>query len=170
MRLLIDLSQSLEQSERTGSLLRVLVLQALAYQQYDDFTQAMHTLQKALFLAEPEGYVRLFLDEGPAIAALLRLVVAQGPASAYVDTLLAAFEAPSTRPSAISQPLIEPLSERELEILGLIAAGMSNRQIADELVLSVGTVKWHLNNIYGKLGVRSRTQAVAQARELNLLG
>jgi LuxR family maltose regulon positive regulatory protein len=76
---------------------------------------------------------------------------------------------PSTSLRTGPQPLIEPLSERELEILGLIAAGMSNKQIADELVISVGTVKWHLNNIYGKLGVRSRTQAVAHARALKLL-
>jgi LuxR family maltose regulon positive regulatory protein len=173
LRLLIDLRQSFEKSGRLGPLLQVLVLQALAYQRYGDSTQAIHLLQKALALAEPEGYVRLFLDEGSVMADLLRLVVAQGPASAYVDTLLTAFEAhsASTRPSsARSQPLVEPLSERELEILGLIAVGKSNRQIADDLVLSVGTVKWHLNNIYGKLGVRSRTQAVAQARELNLLG
>jgi LuxR family maltose regulon positive regulatory protein len=85
----------------------------------------------------------------------------------------AAFQSPSFTPSTSvrtgPQPLIEPLSERELEILGLIAAGMSNQQIADELIISVGTVKWHLNNIYGKLGVRRRTQAVAHARALRLL-
>jgi LuxR family maltose regulon positive regulatory protein len=151
-------------------------------------------LEQALSLAEPEGYVRIFVDEGAPMVVLLRQAAAQGLAPNYLSKLLAAFPAAEQPPSGGAEPilpeearkeqkaasspipsralapaLIEPLSERELEVLRLVAAGSSNQEIARELVLSVGTVKKHLNNIFGKLNASSRTQAVALARELNLL-
>lgn len=170
--LLERLRQAAMAGERMGRLLEVLVLEALAYQARNDLSQALACLEQALTLAEPEGYVRLFLDEGQPLITLLaevrdRLSV---PCQAYADALFAAYrqEQEGLHPSVL-QPLIEPLSERELEILHLIAAGLSNGEIAEKLVVTVGTVKWHLNNIYGKLDARSRTQAVARARELRLL-
>ncbi len=167
IKLLVELHQELENSGRIGPWLEVLVLQALAYQLQAEVELAATKLRQALELAEPAGYVRLFLDEGEPMFSLLRQMAAAGPTTTYLDRLLAAFSAEKSisPPSPfIRPPLIEPLSERELEILRLIAAGLSNRQIADALILTVGTVKWHLNNIYGKLGVGSRTQAVAEAR------
>ncbi len=136
----------------------------------------MAALEQALSMAEPEGYVRTFVDEGAPMAALLRRAASRSVAPAYVSKLLDALdaEAPmrrgSTGPaSPVVQQLEEPLSEREGEVLRLIAAGLSNRDIAQDLVLATGTVKKHTNNIFTKLGVRSRTQAVAQAMELGLL-
>ena len=127
--------------------------------------------------------MRLFADEGESLAALLRQAAARGIAVEYVGRLLAAFDAgrpratvPELVPSRALEPtppppetLVEPLSERELEVLRLIAVGLSNREISEELVVAVSTVKWHINNVYGKLDVRSRTQAVARARELEIL-
>ena len=103
------------------------------------------------------------------MARLLRRALTQGIAPGYVSRLLAAYgeSAPATPP--VAQALVEPLTERELEVLRLIAAGLSNREIAQELVVAVSTVKSHINHIYGKLGVRSRTQAVARAQELDLV-
>ena len=167
VKLLVELRQELEISGRIGPWLEVLVLQALTHQLQAEIEPAATMLRQALELAEPAGYIRLFLDEGEPMLSLLRQIAASGPTPAYLDRLLAAFTAEKSiiPPSSfILPPLIEPLSERELEILQLIAAGLSNRQIADALILTVGSVKWHLNNIYGKLGVGSRTQAVAEAR------
>ncbi len=136
----------------------------------------MAALELALTMAEPEGYVRTFVDEGAPMAALLRRAASRGVAPGYVSKLLDALDSEaqmrrgSTGPaSPVAQPLEESLSEREREVLRLIAAGLSNRDIAQDLVLATGTVKKHTNNIFTKLGVRSRTQAVAQARELGLL-
>ena len=136
----------------------------------------MDALERALTMAEPEGYIRTFVDEGAPMAALLRRVESQGVAPAYVSKLLDALdaEAPMRRDSTgpaspKAEPLEELLSGREREVLRLIAAGLSNRDIAQELVLATGTVKKHINNIFTKLNVRSRTQAVSQAGEFNLL-
>jgi LuxR family transcriptional regulator, maltose regulon positive regulatory protein len=174
--------------------LKVYILQALAYGALGETLRAVARLEQALSLAEPEGYIRIFVDEGAPMAALLRQAAAQGFAPIYLSKLLAAFptvEQPSaggTEPTlseesrreqkvassplsshTLTPALIEPLSDRELEVLRLVAAGRSNQEIARELIISVGTVKKHLNNIFGKLNVSSRTQAVALARELNLL-
>ena len=136
----------------------------------------MVALERALTIAEPEGYVRTFVDEGAPMAALLRQSASRGVAPAYVSKLLDALDAeapmrrgPTGAGSPVVQPLDEPLSEREREVLRLIATGLSNRDIAQELVLTTGTVKKHINNIFTKLNARSRTQAVSQAREFNLL-
>jgi len=145
------------------ALIGSLVLQAIALQAKPD--QALAALERALSLAEPEGYVRTFVDAGAPMAALLRTAASRGIALDYVSKLLAAFGEVAS-PSA---PLIEPLSERELEVLRLLAAGLSNREIAADLFLAVGTVKKYTSNIYGKLNVRKRTQAVARARELGLV-
>jgi len=146
-----------------------LIVRALAHRSRGQTVQALSALARALALAEPEGYVGLFADEGPPMAALLREATSRGIAPEYAIRLLAAFDAgPGLKP-APAPPLPEPLSDREMDVLRLIAAGLSNREIAQELVVEVSTVKWHINNLYGKLGVHSRTQAVARARELNLL-
>jgi LuxR family maltose regulon positive regulatory protein len=158
---------------RTGHLIETLALLALAYQAQGDGEHSLALLQQALALAEPEGYQRLFLDEGTSMAALLRQAARHGIASEYIDKLLAAFAEGESmaqrKPQLPPSLLIEPLSERELEILRLMAEGMSNQEIAQKIIVTVGTVKWHLNNIYGKLDVRSRTQALARAREFGLL-
>ena len=154
---------------RVGNTLTILVLQALAFQMVGDGDQALSALERALSLAEPEGHVRTFVDEGEPMARLLRRALAKGIAPSYAGKLLAAFgeRAPAAPP--VAQGLVEPLTERELEVLHQIAAGLSNQEIARELVIALSTVKSHVNHIYGKLGVKSRTQAVARARELDLV-
>lgn len=148
---------------RTARLIEVLILQALSFTQEDD-AQRLACLEEALALAAPEGFVRVFVDEGPRLADLLHRLVSQGTSQkSFANKILAAFH--TVAPTG----LIEALSERELEILQLMATGMSNQTLAETLVLTVGTIKWHLNNIFGKLSVRSRTEAVARARELGLL-
>ncbi len=168
---------------RGKSVIEILLLQALAQQVKGDVSQAVNLLHQALTLAEPEGFVRLFVDEGPTVAKLLeRMKDEGGGLKEYIYKLLASFSdlrftvygLPPTEESIVNpkskiQNLVEPLSEREFEILGLIAAGQSNEEIAQTLVIALGTVKKHINNIYGKLGVHSRTQALAQAKALNLL-
>jgi LuxR family transcriptional regulator, maltose regulon positive regulatory protein len=167
---------------RMHSAIEIRVLQALAYQALDDRDRALASLELALALAQPEGYARVFVDEGPPMRKLLHAVCAGGATRAYVDDLLAAFPetandqcermkaAPAVHPSAfVLQPLIEPLSARELEVLRLVAAGHANQAIARELVIEVGTVKRHVHSILGKLGVQSRTQALVRARDLGLL-
>jgi LuxR family maltose regulon positive regulatory protein len=157
-------------SERLTRTLEALILEILFLQSQNELEAALATLKEALTLAEPEGYIRLFLQAGPPMAQLLRQALARGFTAhkAYLLKLLAAFE-PSPPPSSPAAGLLEPLSDRELELLQLMATGLSNQDIANKLFLTVGTVKWHLNNIYSKLDVRSRTQAVARARELKLL-
>ncbi len=124
-------------------------------------------------LAEPEGYIRLFVDEGAPMLALLRQVHARSRVPGYVAILLRAFEEQniSDVPLSSARPgtLVEPLTERKCDVLRLLLAGASNREIARRLVLSVNTVKRHVYNLCGKLGVQSRTQAIIRARALNLL-
>ncbi|HEU0000239.1 MAG TPA: LuxR C-terminal-related transcriptional regulator [Ktedonobacteraceae bacterium] len=159
---------------RMGNVLEILLLQALAYQTQGDLPAALVPLERALTLAEPEGYVRSFVDEGSPMAVLLEEAAQHGIVPNYVRQLLAAFEAEkqqsennSSRPPA--RPLIEPLSPRELEVLHLIAQGLSNQEISERLFLALGTVKGHNQQIFGKLQVQRRTEAVARARELGLL-
>jgi LuxR family maltose regulon positive regulatory protein len=148
-------------------LISVRIQQALAAERSRERAAAREYLTQAVRAAAPEDYVRVFLDEDPQALDLLRDIRQAAPA--FVDRLLNYARDARLEERAASQPLVEPLSERELEVLSLIAAGLSNREIADRLVIAVGTVKRHVNNIYGKLDVHSRTQAVAQARELRLI-
>jgi LuxR family maltose regulon positive regulatory protein len=164
-----------EAEGRMGSVIEILVLLATTLRVQGRTDEAMTTLQRALSLAEPEGFVRIFLDAGVPMAELLRSALARQIMPEYVSGLLAAFGTTTGRDASMQfsgprvKPTIEPVTGRELEVLRLLAAGSSNKQIAEELVLVTGTVKAHLLNIYRKLDVHNRTQAVARARELNLL-
>jgi LuxR family maltose regulon positive regulatory protein len=172
LRLLERLHQDAETRERMGSVLEILVLRALAHQAQGDRTAALSTLEQALLLAAPEGYIRLFIDEGEPMLALLRLAWARGMVPGYVATLLAAFGEHTTMDPAVhtARPgsLMEPFTEREREVLHLLFEGASNHEIARHLVISLNTVKKHVYNICGKLGVQSRAQAIVRARTLNL--
>jgi LuxR family maltose regulon positive regulatory protein len=154
--------------------IEILVLQAIAFQQMGGEESARQTFFKALTLAEPEGYIRTFIDEGQPVTQLLTLAIASRHTPTYAKNLLAALTgqrlpSPTLHKKAGPVPgLVEPLSERELEVLGLIAEGLTNQEIALRLHISLSTVKGHTTNIYGKLGVKSRIQAVAQARSLGL--
>jgi LuxR family maltose regulon positive regulatory protein len=127
------------------------------------------TLTRALLLGKPEGYVRVFLDEGAPMAKLLRHAGSRGISPKYVAELLSQFDSEIGAAPAAQQPLIEPLTERELEVLRLLADGLSNQDIANKLVVALGTVKTHTASLYRKLAVTSRTQAVARARDLGLI-
>ena len=157
-----------------GSVIEILVLQAMACHAQGDLSAALDPLQKALALAEPQGYVRMFIDEGLPMAQLLREAAARGILPDYTGRLLAAFEvkAQATEDSPAhspAKPLIEPLSQRELEVLQLITQGLSNREIGERLFLALDTVKGHNRRIFDKLQVQNRTEAAARARELGLL-
>jgi LuxR family maltose regulon positive regulatory protein len=156
---------------RTGVVLETLVIQCLAFSAKGDKEQALHHLEQALSLAEPEVYLRIFLDEGQPMAQLLYEAAERGIHREYVGRILSVFP-PSRRghrPAGTKEKLIEPLSQRELEVLQLLARGSSNKEVARQLFISLPTVKWHTSNIYGKLSVQNRTQAVAKARALGLL-
>jgi LuxR family maltose regulon positive regulatory protein len=154
--------------------LKVLVLQAIALQAQGEQGQAVSLLLDALALAEPGGFIRTFVDEGRSMAQLVAAAAAQGKMPDYVGKLLEAFVAENQQRADQSypppaQPLIEPLTPRELEVLQLIARGCSNQEISERLVLAVSTVKGHNQSIFGKLQVERRTEAVARARALGLL-
>jgi LuxR family maltose regulon positive regulatory protein len=166
--LLERLLRAAQEGARTGSVLEILVLQALAQQTQGDIPAGLASLQQALTLAEPEGYVRTFIDEGPPMAPLLKVAAKQGTAPGYVRRLLAAVN--KTGDAAPVQPgLIEPLSERELDVLRLLGTDLNGPDIARELIVSLSTVRTHTNRIYAKLGVNNRRAAVRRARELDLL-
>jgi LuxR family maltose regulon positive regulatory protein len=167
---------------RHGSEIAILIIQALVLRSSAP-QRALAALGRALERAEPEGYFRTFLDEGAPMAELLGMALQRGIQPAYVQSLLAAFgaqvdspvEQPLLPPRSVSntptshQQLVEPLNTRELEVLQLIAQGRSNREIADRLIVTLSTVKWHINHLYAKLEVNTRTQAIARATELGLL-
>jgi LuxR family maltose regulon positive regulatory protein len=189
LRLLTSLLPVAEQRRRTGLIVEIQVLQALAFQAQGDLDRAIAALERAITRAEPVGYVRTFVDEGQPMAQLLEEARRRGIAIEYVGRLLAAFErdgswlrpegfqvpdSPVQRPSLKSETLspeilFEPLSERELQVLRLLSTHLSSTEIAEELVISVNTVRSHIKNIYGKLGVHRRSDAVQRAHELKLL-
>jgi LuxR family maltose regulon positive regulatory protein len=173
-RLLGRLLQAAEDGGRTGSVIEILVLQALADQMQGDIPAALASLHRALVLSEPEGHVRVFVDEGPPMAILLRAAarVARGErrgiAASYARRLLAAVDN-HAEITPVRAGLIEPLSERELDVLRLLGSDLDGPDIARELVVSLSTVRTHTRNIYAKLGVNNRRAAVRRAEELDLL-
>lgn len=180
---LTQLNQMLTEAEslkRHGIIIKVLVCQALAYQALEDSVQAIDKLSQALKLAEPEEYIRTFLDVGEAIGPLLRDVIRADSQATYARHVLAAFQdkTPAANGSTTTAgslvptkplPLLEPLTKRELEVLQLMAAGQSNPEIAETLVIAVTTVKKHINNIFSKFDVHSRTKALVRAKALDLI-
>jgi DNA-binding CsgD family transcriptional regulator len=162
--------------ERHGDEIRYLVLIALAHHALGNTQTALDPLSQALTLAEPQGYVRLFVDEGFPMAELLSFAISQNIAPDYASRLLAAF--PKDIHAAVQyhkdlivkkQSLIEPLSQREIEVLHLMTEGYKYKEIAERLVVSINTVRHHTRNVYSKLDVNNRTQAIGRAKELNLL-
>jgi LuxR family maltose regulon positive regulatory protein len=174
-KLLERLLQAAEAGGRTLRLIEILMLMAIAFQAKGDTNQAMVSLERALTLAEPEGFIRIFVDEGQSMAHLLYKALSRKIKPDYVRRLLAAFplvEPELADPSKSQVPeseLAESLSERELEVLQLIAEGLTNQEIATRLFISLNTVKVHTRNINGKLAVSSRAKAVARAKALGIL-
>jgi LuxR family maltose regulon positive regulatory protein len=155
--------------------LEALILLALVFFAKGESDQALVHLEKTLTIGEPEGFIRIFLDEGPPMAHLLYEALSRGIAPDYVRQLLAAFPIAEPEKSDPSEPqvpgsdFVEPLSEREIEVLQLIAEGFTNQEIATQLYISLNTVKVHTRNINGKLGAKNRTGAVVRARTLGIL-
>ena len=166
-RLLERLLLAAEEGGRTGHVIEILVLQALALQAPGHIPAALTCLERALTLAEPEGYVRVFVDEGPPIGSLLRAAEKQGTTRNYVRRLLAAVSQ-TRQDSPVRQALIDPLSERELDVLRLLGTELDGPAIARELTVSLNTVRTHTKNIYAKLAVTNRRAAVRRAAELDL--
>jgi LuxR family maltose regulon positive regulatory protein len=166
MRLLKSLLKAAEEGRRLETVIEVLVLQALAHQAQGNISLALPPLERALSLAEPEGYVRIFVDEGQPMAALLQEVAGHGAVPNYASQLQAIF---AEGRAPVTQLLSEPLSERELEVLELLGTEMSGPEIARTLVVSLSTLRTHTQNIYSKLGVNNRRAAVRRAKELRLL-
>jgi LuxR family maltose regulon positive regulatory protein len=179
-RLLGRLLQAAETGSRLGSAIEILLLQALAFQAQDNLPHALASLERALTLAEPEGYVRIFVDEGEAMRMLIadfRFSIEKQMSSTahaqlgYTGKLLAAFAPAVSKQSTIKNPkseMVEPLSERELEVLKLLRSELSGPEIAQQLIVSINTFRTHTKNIFSKLGVNSRRAAVRRAEELDL--
>jgi LuxR family maltose regulon positive regulatory protein len=161
-----------EPAGRMGCVLETLVLRALVHHLRGDIARALDDLQRALRLAEPEGYVQLFVNEGAALAPLLRAARERGTTPAYVARLLAAFPTAATAalpPPQLVESLPEPLTERELEVLRLMATGLTYDEVAQRLVVSLNTVRFHVKGVYGKLGVDRRMAAIERATALGIL-
>jgi LuxR family maltose regulon positive regulatory protein len=175
MQLLERLIDAAEAGERTNSVIAILIQQALAYEAQGDIAGALAPLERSLVLAEPEGYLRTFTSEGAPMIRLLTEAQAHGRMPGYAGRLLGSAPGipedhrPTPLVTNLKHTLPEPLSEREIEVLQLIAAGCSNREIGEHLFLALDTVKGHNRRIFGKLGVQRRTEAMARARELGLL-
>ena len=169
IRLLDRLLRAAEEGERAGSVIEIGVLRALAYQRHGDIPAALSCLERAVTQAEPEGYVRVFADEGPPMASLLRVAARQQTGGNYVRRLLAAVTETETEQNGpVKQALIEPLSERELDVLRLLGTELDGPAIARELMVSLNTVRTHTKHIYAKLAVTNRRAAVRRAAELDL--
>jgi LuxR family maltose regulon positive regulatory protein len=168
LALLERLGQAAAEGARSGSMLEIMVLEALALQAQGDAAAALEALERSLAEAEPEGYVHLLIDEGLPMASLLKEAARRGGVPAYVDELLAAGGG-FTGSASKKQGLIEPLSERELDVLRLLRSDLSGPDIARELMVSLNTMRTHTKNIYTKLDVNDRRAAVRRAEELDLL-
>jgi LuxR family maltose regulon positive regulatory protein len=181
LTLLERLLKAADDQKRMGSLLEILSVQALAFRARGDTSQALASLERALTLAEPEGYVRLFVDEGEPMRLLIldcRVLIEKrkrGPdhnLMGYINRLLAAFVRPVDIQSTVNNQqstMIEPLSERELEVLRLLGTELNGPEIARQLMVSLSTLRTHTQNIFSKLGVNNRRAAVRRAEELDLL-
>lgn len=177
LRLLTRLLQAAEAGGRTGSVIEILVMQVLAHEAQGELSAALVTLEQALTLAEPERYVRIFVDEGPPMAHLLKALADRGTMPEYTEKLLTAVERTQQGQAGESpfstarpaQPLIEPLSARELDVLRLLKTELSGPEIADTLMVALSTVRTHTKSIYGKLNVNNRRAAVKKAEALNLI-
>jgi LuxR family maltose regulon positive regulatory protein len=175
LAMLAPVRQQAEARTWADERLTVMVLEAIAHHMHGEADKAVHVLGNALALAKPGGLVRLFVDEGVPMARLLYKALARGSESAYIRRLLAAFpvaepeHAPSAPMSGPDSEWVEPLSAREREVLQLIAEGLSNQAIAARLYLSLHTVKVHARNIFAKLAVANRTQAIARGRALGIV-
>ena len=172
--LLERLLNAAKKGGRKGNVIEILVLQALVYQTQSDLNAALFPLQQALALARPEGYVRIFLDEGSNMIQLLQAASAREIMPEYTGKLLTAFEADKrkseVKPDLLpAKPLFQPLSQNELRVVQLIAQGLTNREIGERLFLALDTVKGYNRRIFDKLQVQNRTEAVTRARVLGLL-
>jgi LuxR family transcriptional regulator, maltose regulon positive regulatory protein len=185
--LLARLSQAAENGKRMGSVIEILVVQALVEQAHGSPAQAFASIERALVLAQPEAYLRTFINEGAPMRSLLidfRRSCENQPGAnkyelkSYVDTLLSAFSPSSGMKTSIQNQseerpakdsLDDPLSQREIEVLRLIAEGLSNREISERLFLAVNTVKGYNQKIFSKLQVQSRSEAIVRVREMDLL-
>jgi LuxR family transcriptional regulator, maltose regulon positive regulatory protein len=176
LSLLTRLLEAAITMERHGDEIRYLVLIALAHHALGNTQTALDALGQALTLAAPQGYVRLFVDEGQPMAELLQFAISQNVTTNYASKLLADF--PQDRHRVVqydqdltvnTQILVDPLSEREIEVLRLMAEGYKYKEIAERLVVSINTVRHHTRNVYSKLDANNRTQAIGRAKELNIL-
>ncbi|OKH47625.1 hypothetical protein NIES2101_23155 [Calothrix sp. HK-06] len=154
---------------RKARVMEVLILQALVWQARSNIKQALSALNAAMNIPQQGEYIRIFVDEGQPMMELLRHAASRGINPKYISRLLAVFGIAQEEASIIVEPLIEPLSERELEVLHYLETGLSNQVIAEKLFVSLAAIKWHARNIYSKLNVSNRTQAVHRARELEIL-
>ncbi|HEY9624650.1 MAG TPA: LuxR C-terminal-related transcriptional regulator [Crinalium sp.] len=170
LRLLTRIQKFAHAGGRTIRVMEALLLQALVLQTQGDLDRSLEALSRALHIPRQGHYIRLFLDGGKSMIALLQMAASRNIHVDEANRLLRIFDSVQAQPTITNQPLIEPLSKRELEVLAYLATGMSNQAIADQLFVSLAAVKWHARNIYGKLEVNNRTQAVARGRELGLLG
>ena len=174
--------ESAAQNERITALIRMLIVQSMAHAMLDQMPEALDALKKALQFGEPEKYINAFVEMGQPMAALLQALFAQEQTEAsseilllYIQALLHEFninvELSPAQPQIARQPsmLIEALTEREMEVLRLIGSGLSNTEIAQQMVVEVSTVKWHIHHIYEKLQVSNRAQAILRAQAVNLL-
>jgi LuxR family maltose regulon positive regulatory protein len=169
--LLWRLLQAAEGGGRNGSVIEILILQALAHRAQENQPLALASLGRALALAEPEGYIRIFVDEGEAMRLLIekQARIHDHPLSRYADKLLVDFMKPAApKMAAPKSATIEPLSERELEVLRLLRSELSGPDIAQQLIISLNTLRTHTKNIYNKLGVNNRRAAIRRAEELDL--
>jgi LuxR family maltose regulon positive regulatory protein len=169
LALLGRLLRAAEDAGRMGRVIATLALRAAALEAQGDVERAMTDLARALSLAEPEEYVRVFVEQGPAMVSLLRRAATRGITPAYAARLLGEFDLSSPDQERSDQPLIEPLTERELEVLHALASDLTMAEIGDQLFVARSTVRSHAKSIYGKLSVHSRREAVRRARALGLL-
>jgi LuxR family maltose regulon positive regulatory protein len=168
-KLLVEILEMASSAGYLSLRIEALTLQALAYDVQGKHDQALNSLEEALSLAEPEGYIRTFVDEGELMKDLLRQAYSRNISKAYVSKLLGAFEPDRADGKPIAQSLVDPLSNRELEVLRLLSTELSGPEIAQELSISLNTMRTHTKNIYSKLNVTNRRAAVREAQELKLL-